>query len=90
MLHSISQLASPKLASSDSDLDVETLQEAISEEYRFVVEDPLEDFHFHTGRPLARKLHYPEDRWANDPLEAPGNQARGNWSLPTAKLCLLK
>ncbi len=42
------------LANSDTDVDVETLQEAISEEYRFVIEDPREDFHFHTGRPLAR------------------------------------
>ena len=68
--------------SSDSylDPDIETFQEAISEEYRFVIEDPREDFHFHTGRPLARKLDYAEDWWANIPLEAPGKEASGDRS----------
>lgn len=46
------------LANSDLDVDIETLQEAISEEYRFVIDDPREYFHFHTGRPLARKLDF--------------------------------
>lgn len=67
-------------ATSNSDLDIETLQEAISGEYRLVIEDPREDFHFHTGRPLARKLDYPEDWVANLPLEATGNQASGHRS----------
>ena len=62
------------------EFDTETLQEAISEEYRFVVEDPREDYHFHTGRPLARKLDYPEDWPVFVPLEATGDQARGQRS----------
>ena len=51
--------SSSNSASSNLDLDIETLQEGISEEYRFVIEDPQEDFHFHTGRSLARTLDYP-------------------------------
>ncbi len=72
--------SSPDLASSDLGGDVETLQEAVSEEYRFVIEDPREDFHFHTGRPLARKLDYAQDWWANVLLEAPGDEAIGHRS----------
>ncbi len=60
---------------SDLDVDFETLQEAVSEEYRFVIEDPREDFHFHTGRPLARESDYAEDWLANVPLTALGYQA---------------
>ena len=62
------------------EFDTETLQEAISEEYRFVVEDPREDYHFHADRPLARKLDYPEDWPVFVPLEATGDQARGQRS----------
>ncbi len=68
------------LANSDTDVDIETLQEAISEEYRFVIEDLREDFHFHTGRPVDRKLDYVEDRLANLPLTALGYQASGHRS----------
>ena len=75
MSHSCSNLAISNLH-----LEIETLQEAISEEYRFVIEDPREDFHFHTGRPLARKLDYAEDRLTNVLLEAPGYEASGNRS----------
>ena len=66
------------MATSNIDIEIETLQEAISEEYRFVIEDPREDFHFHTGRPLARKLDYAEDRLTNVLLEAPGYEASGH------------
>ena len=68
------------LAYSDTYVDIETLQEAISEEYRFVIEDPLKDFHFHTGRQLARKLDYAEDWLENVLLEAPGYEASGHRS----------
>ncbi len=68
------------LANSDTDVDIETLQEAISEEYRFVIEDPREDFQVHTGRPLARKLDYAKDWWANVLLEAHGDEAIGHRS----------
>jgi hypothetical protein len=37
-------------------LDVDTLREAIREEYAEVANHPTKGFHFHTGRPLARIL----------------------------------
>jgi SAM-dependent methyltransferase len=43
-------------------LDVERLREAIREEYATVATHPEQGFHFHTGRPLARLLGYP-DEW---------------------------
>ena len=41
-------------------LDVEGLRRAIREEYSAVATDPARGYHFHTGRPLARLLGYPE------------------------------
>ena len=46
----------------DQELDVSTLREAIREEYAEVASHPDKGFHFHTGRPLARKLEY-TDEW---------------------------
>jgi arsenite methyltransferase len=46
-------------------LDVESLREAIREEYAEVASDPEKGFHFHTGRPLARMLEY-ADEWLKD------------------------
>ncbi len=43
-------------------LDVNTLREAIQEEYAEVAANPDKGFHFHTGRPLARMLEY-ADEW---------------------------
>jgi arsenite methyltransferase len=43
-------------------VDVDTLREAIKEEYAEVAANPDKGFHFHTGRPLARILEY-EDGW---------------------------
>src|SRR5918995_5243961 len=43
-------------------LDVETLRQAIQEEYAEVASHPEKGFHFHTGRPLALKLEY-LDKW---------------------------
>jgi arsenite methyltransferase len=43
-------------------LDVNTLREAIQEEYAEVAAHPEKGFHFHTGRPLARMLEY-ADEW---------------------------
>lgn len=43
-------------------LDVEALRAAIREEYDSVAAEPERGFHFHTGRPLARRLGY-EDAW---------------------------
>ena len=43
-------------------LDVDTLRQAIQEEYAEVASYPEKGFHFHTGRPLARILEY-ADEW---------------------------
>jgi len=63
-------------------LDVEALREAIRREYREVALNPEQGFHFHTGRPLAERLGYPEE-WlegvpacALDSLAGTGNPFR--------------
>jgi arsenite methyltransferase len=43
-------------------LDVAELRDAIRTEYEQVATDPAQGFHFHTGRPLARRLGY-EEPW---------------------------
>ena len=45
-----------------SALDVDTLRQAIQEEYAEVAANPEKGFHFHTGRPQARILEY-ADEW---------------------------
>lgn len=45
-------------------LDVDQLRLAIQEEYAEVAACPLKGFHFHTGRLLATRLGYLEDRVA--------------------------
>jgi SAM-dependent methyltransferase len=42
-------------------LDIDTLRQAIQEEYAEVASHPEKGFHFHTGRPLARMLEYLEE-----------------------------
>jgi arsenite methyltransferase len=44
------------------DIDLESLRFAIQREYEQVALEPERGFHFHTGRPLARLLGYP-DEW---------------------------
>jgi SAM-dependent methyltransferase len=39
-------------------VDVDTLREQVREKYREVAAEPDAQYHFHTGRPLARKLGY--------------------------------
>ena len=39
-------------------VDVESLREQVREKYREVAAEPGAEYHFHTGRPLARKLGY--------------------------------
>ena len=51
--------------SSTQTLDRESLRDAIQEEYRLVALEPQRGFHFHTGRPLAHLLGYP-DEWLID------------------------
>jgi arsenite methyltransferase len=46
----------------EAKLDVDTLREAIREEYVEVATNPEKGFHFHTGRPLACMLEY-ADEW---------------------------
>ena len=43
-------------------LDVDTLRQAIQEEYAEVAANPQKGFHFHTGRRLTRMLEY-ADEW---------------------------
>jgi len=50
-------------------IKLEDLRRAISDEYRAVAEEPGKGFHFHTGRPLARRLGY-NDRWLEGIPEA--------------------
>jgi len=46
-------------------LDVDALHRAIREGYARVAANPKKGFYFHTGRPLARMLEYP-DEWLID------------------------
>ena len=39
-------------------VDVDTLREQVRDKYREVAVAPHAEYHFHTGRPLARKLGY--------------------------------
>ena len=45
-----------------ANLDLDTLREAIREEYTDVATCPMKGFHFHTGRLLADRLGYPAER----------------------------
>ncbi len=44
------------------EINIDTLREAIQQEYAEVAANPNKGFHFHTGRPLARILEY-TDEW---------------------------
>ena len=50
-------------------LDKEELRRAIREEYELVATEPSRGFHFHTGRPLTKRLGY-LDAWLNGIPEA--------------------
>jgi len=51
-------------------LNLDELRAAIRAEYEVVALEPQRGFHFHTGRPLARKLGY-ADEWLAGIPEAP-------------------
>jgi len=51
-------------------VDPETLREQVREKYREVAVDPGASFHFHTGRPLARRLGYQDEAVAALPDRA--------------------
>jgi SAM-dependent methyltransferase len=57
-------------AASHEGLDLQALRQAIQDEYATVAQDPDRGFHFHTGRPLARLLGYPEEWLRGLPEEA--------------------
>ena len=42
-------------------IDAEELRAEVRDKYKDVALDPTQGFHFHTGRPLARLLGYPDD-----------------------------
>lgn len=44
--------------SGESPVDAVVLREEVKEKYREVAIDPSGDYHFHTGRPLAKRLGY--------------------------------
>ncbi len=46
--------------STDTLVDAVALREEVKDKYRDVALDPHGEFHFHTGRPLARRLGYDE------------------------------
>lgn len=50
----------PNVSSGIPGLDIDQLREAIQEEYAAVANEPARGFHFHTGRPLAKRLEYDE------------------------------
>ena len=54
-----------KVAVENFGLNLEELRAAIREEYKAVAVQPGKGFHFHTGRPLARRLDY-ADEWLED------------------------
>ncbi len=56
-------------------VDLSALREAIRIEYADVATEPERGFHFHTGRPLARLLGYPEALLAGIPDEAIASMA---------------
>jgi hypothetical protein len=51
-------------------VDPAALREEVKTKYRAVAVDPHGTFHFHTGRPLARRLGYEETVVARMPESA--------------------
>lgn len=56
-------------------VDTTVLRDAIRAEYEAVATDPTRGFHFHTGRPLARLLGYPEALLVGIPEDAIASMA---------------
>ena len=56
-------------------VDVEALRKAVRDEYAAVASDPSRGFHFHTGRPLAERLGYPDELLEGIPDEAVASMA---------------
>jgi SAM-dependent methyltransferase len=56
-------------------VDTAVLRDAIRSEYEAVATDPSRGFHFHTGRPLARLLGYPDALLEGIPEDAIASMA---------------
>jgi SAM-dependent methyltransferase len=56
-------------------VDTVALRDAIRVEYEAVATDPSRGFHFHTGRPLARRLGYPDTLLERIPEDAIASMA---------------
>jgi SAM-dependent methyltransferase len=57
--------------STDTLVDAVALREEVKDKYRDVALDPHGEFHFHTGRPLAKRLGY------DDTMVGPSGQVIG-------------
>lgn len=62
-------------ASASARVDTAILRDAIRSEYEAVATDPTRGFHFHTGRPLARLLGYPDELLVGIPEDAIASMA---------------
>lgn len=58
------------MSTPDLQVDPQALREQVKDKYREVAADPSRPFHFHTGRPLARRLAYDDDAVAALPDRA--------------------
>ena len=63
-------------------LDIEALACEVQKKYTEVAETPEHGFHFHTGRPLARMLGYP-DAWVAATPETAVQRFAGVMSTPS-------
>lgn len=57
------------MSTTERALDTDELEQRVKEMYREVAEEPFNEFHFETGRPLAERLGYPADQL--DAIPAP-------------------
>ena len=62
-------------ATATSPVDRDRLRASIRDEYAAVASSPERGFHFHTGRPLARIVGYPEDLLTGIPEESIASMA---------------
>ncbi len=58
------------MSQSDVTIDAKALREQVKDKYREVAVTPGSEFHFHTGRPLAKRLGYDQELVDSLPDEA--------------------
>jgi arsenite methyltransferase len=68
------------------DLDARELEDRVKRMYRDVAEDPRQEFHFETGRPLAERLGYPSTDLDRIPAAAVDSFAGVGYYLDLAAL----